>query len=142
LLSRHPEDHPAAALGQCLRDLERHRLSAVAGRGLHHRRLHPHRRRLAQRPRVLATAAPGVQLEALRRLPHGGAAAGAGGGPEEAFEPRSQDRVGMNTMAGWEVDPLADEARIRERLADFLQARTHRRWDIGAFTRYAVGFSW
>jgi aminoglycoside phosphotransferase (APT) family kinase protein len=35
-----------------------------------------------------------------------------------------------------------DEAQLRERLADFLQAQTKRRWTLGAFTRYASGFSW
>lgn len=40
------------------------------------------------------------------------------------------------------VDVLTDEARLRARLAAFLQAQTNRRWTLGAFTRYAVGFSW
>ena len=39
-------------------------------------------------------------------------------------------------------DLLSDEARIRERLASYLQAQTTRSWTLGKFTRYAVGFSW
>lgn len=41
-----------------------------------------------------------------------------------------------------ETDALADEARLRERLTDYLQQQTGHRWSLGAFTRYAVGFSW
>ncbi|WP_420466020.1 phosphotransferase family protein [Panacagrimonas sp.] len=40
------------------------------------------------------------------------------------------------------IDPLSDEARIRARLTEYLQTQTQRRWTLGAFTRYAVGFSW
>ena len=37
---------------------------------------------------------------------------------------------------------LNDEGPIRERLAAYLHGRTGRSWTLGAFTRYAVGFSW
>lgn len=40
------------------------------------------------------------------------------------------------------VAPLSDEARIHARLGDFLQQQTGHRWTLGAFMRYAVGFSW
>lgn len=46
------------------------------------------------------------------------------------------------TVTERSVDPLSDDARLRERLADYLAARTGRCWTLGAFTRYAVGFSW
>lgn len=42
-------------------------------------------------------------------------------------------------------DPLpdfADEAVLRERLGNYLQRQTQRRWTFGPFTRFAVGFSW
>jgi len=38
--------------------------------------------------------------------------------------------------------PLSDEVWLRARLMEYLQKQTHRCWQIGAFTRYAVGFSW
>jgi len=37
---------------------------------------------------------------------------------------------------------LDDEEQLRARLAGYLQAQTGRAWRVGAFTRYAVGFSW
>tara|TARA_R110000787_G_scaffold8607_35_gene29388 strand:- start:3194 stop:4243 length:1050 start_codon:yes stop_codon:yes gene_type:complete len=37
---------------------------------------------------------------------------------------------------------LSDESAIHSRLADYLQQQTQRRWTLGPFTRYAVGFSW
>lgn len=40
------------------------------------------------------------------------------------------------------AESLSDETRLRARLLDYLQAQTNRRWTLGAFTRYAVGFSW
>jgi len=40
------------------------------------------------------------------------------------------------------VDPPSNVSHIRERLCDYLQSQTQRRWSLGKFTRYAVGFSW
>lgn len=40
------------------------------------------------------------------------------------------------------TESLPDEAQLRTRLSDYLQAQTGRRWTLGSFTRYAVGFSW
>ncbi|MFT3792296.1 MAG: phosphotransferase family protein [Rudaea sp.] len=37
---------------------------------------------------------------------------------------------------------LADESLLRERLQAYLQKQTRREWNLGSFTRYAVGFSW
>ena len=48
----------------------------------------------------------------------------------------------MSAAEATTVDPLSDEQGIRTRLGEFLQAQTKRRWTLGAFTRYAVGFSW
>ena len=48
----------------------------------------------------------------------------------------------MSVAEATAADDLSDQERIRTRLADYLQAQTRRRWTLGAFTRYAVGFSW
>lgn len=48
----------------------------------------------------------------------------------------------MSAAESQASDPLSDEPQIHARLADYLQAQTGRRWTLGTFTRYAVGFSW
>lgn len=48
----------------------------------------------------------------------------------------------MSTAALRASDALADETQLAERLTAFLHAQTNRRWTLGAFMRYAVGFSW
>jgi aminoglycoside phosphotransferase (APT) family kinase protein len=48
----------------------------------------------------------------------------------------------MNANASHAVANLGDDRIMRTRLADYLRAQTGRTWALGAFTRYAVGFSW
>jgi aminoglycoside phosphotransferase (APT) family kinase protein len=48
----------------------------------------------------------------------------------------------MSAAEPLSMDALADEARIRMALTDYLQSQTGTRWTLGPFTRYAVGFSW
>lgn len=47
--------------------------------------------------------------------------------------PATTDRLAMN---------LGDEQFVQAHLSEYLRAQTGRNWNLGSFTRYAVGFSW
>lgn len=48
----------------------------------------------------------------------------------------------MSASAATTAINLSDDALIRARLTDYLHGQTGKAWTLGAFTRYAVGFSW
>src|SRR6516165_1471650 len=136
------EDGSDAALRQCRRGVGRNRIPAVARCIVHHRNLYPHRRWSAERACLLGTVEGARQVQAVCRFPSGSPAEAAGQGPEDAFDPPGKGGPAVTLAQTMPLPDFTDEALLRARLTAYLEGETGRSWTLGAFKRFAVGFSW